>query len=80
MTPFAERRRLRRRTGALSAARSPRRQCDRRSGAEPYRNMVLNRVNESGMRLAVFKETYRWYVHPASDELFLVVEGVATGR
>jgi mannose-6-phosphate isomerase-like protein (cupin superfamily) len=42
---------------------------------EPYQNMVLNRVNESCLRLAVFNETYRWHVHPTSDELFLVVDG-----
>jgi mannose-6-phosphate isomerase-like protein (cupin superfamily) len=40
-----------------------------------YRNMVINRVNDSCLRLAVFDETYRWHVHPASDELFLVVDG-----
>jgi mannose-6-phosphate isomerase-like protein (cupin superfamily) len=42
---------------------------------ERYRNMVINRVNDSCLRLAVFDETYRWHLHPASDELFLVVDG-----
>lgn len=42
---------------------------------EEYRNQVLNRVNESCLRLAVFQGTYRWHVHPASDELFVVLEG-----
>ena len=41
-----------------------------------YRNMVINRVNDSCLRLAVFDEVYRWHVHPTSDELFLVVEGL----
>lgn len=41
-----------------------------------YRNMVINRVNDSCLRLAVFEETYRWHFHPTSDELFLVVEGL----
>ena len=27
---------------------------------EKYRNMVINRVNDSCLRLAVFDETYRW--------------------
>jgi mannose-6-phosphate isomerase-like protein (cupin superfamily) len=42
---------------------------------ERYRNMVVNRVNDSCLRLAVFDETYRWHFHPTSDELFLVVDG-----
>ena len=42
---------------------------------ERYRNMVINRVNDSCLRLAVFDETYRWHFHPTSDELFLVVDG-----
>ena len=42
---------------------------------ERYRNMVITRVNDSCLRLAVFEEAYRWHFHPTSDELFLVVEG-----
>jgi mannose-6-phosphate isomerase-like protein (cupin superfamily) len=42
---------------------------------ERYRNIVINRVNDSCLRLAVFEEAYRWHVHPTSDELFLVVDG-----
>ncbi|HEX7113633.1 MAG TPA: cupin domain-containing protein [Steroidobacter sp.] len=42
---------------------------------EPYRNMVINRVNDSCLRLAVFEEAYRWHYHPTSDELFIVVSG-----
>ncbi len=42
---------------------------------EEYRNQVLNRVNDSCLRLAVFQGAYRWHVHPASDELFVVLEG-----
>lgn len=41
----------------------------------PYRNMVINRVNGSCLRLAVFEGDYRWHYHPGSDELFIVVEG-----
>jgi len=37
--------------------------------------MVISRVNDSCLRLAVFEETYRWHFHPASDELFIVVSG-----
>lgn len=46
-----------------------------RAVTEDYRNQVLNRVNESCLRLAVFQGKYRWHVHPASDELFIVLEG-----
>lgn len=46
-----------------------------RSVTEEYRNQVLNRVNDSCLRLAVFQGKYRWHVHPASDELFVVLEG-----
>ena len=42
---------------------------------EEYRNQVLNRVNDSCLRLSVFQGKYRWHVHPASDELFVVLEG-----
>jgi mannose-6-phosphate isomerase-like protein (cupin superfamily) len=42
---------------------------------EPYRNMVISRVNDSCLRLAVFDEVYRWHYHPTSDELFVVVSG-----
>ena len=42
---------------------------------EDYRNQVLNRVNDSCLRLAVFEGKYRWHVHPATDELFVVLEG-----
>jgi mannose-6-phosphate isomerase-like protein (cupin superfamily) len=42
---------------------------------ESYRNTVINRVNDSCLRLAVFEEAYRWHYHPTSDELFVVVEG-----
>ena len=42
---------------------------------ENYRNMVINRVNDSCLRLAVFEEAYRWHYHPTSDELFVVVDG-----
>lgn len=41
----------------------------------PYRNMVINQVNDSYLRLAVFEGDYRWHYHPSSDELFIVVEG-----
>ena len=42
---------------------------------EPYRNMVISRVNNSCLRLAVFSEAYQWHRHPTSDELFIVAEG-----
>ena len=42
---------------------------------EPYRNMVISKVNNSCLRLAVFSEEYLWHHHPTTDELFIVVEG-----
>ena len=41
----------------------------------PYRNVVINRVNESCLRLSAFEGDYRWHLHPDSDELFVVVGG-----
>src|SRR3954462_5908449 len=41
----------------------------------PYRNVVINRVNESCLRLAAFEVEYKWHFHPDSDELFIVVDG-----
>ncbi len=40
-----------------------------------YRNVVINRVNESCLRLSAFEGNYRWHLHPGSDELFVVVDG-----
>ena len=42
---------------------------------DSYRNIVINRVNGSCLRLSVMREGYRWHYHPKSDELFLVVDG-----
>lgn len=41
----------------------------------PYRNVVINGVNDSCLRLATFEGDYRWHFHPDSDELFVVVDG-----
>lgn len=42
---------------------------------DSYRNIVLNQVNGSCLRLSVMNEACRWHYHPKSDELFLVVDG-----
>jgi mannose-6-phosphate isomerase-like protein (cupin superfamily) len=42
---------------------------------ESYRNMVIQRVNDSCLRLSVFEGDYRWHYHPTSDELFIVLGG-----
>jgi mannose-6-phosphate isomerase-like protein (cupin superfamily) len=42
---------------------------------EQHQNFVVNTVNTSCLRLAVFTGEYPWHVHPTSDELFMVVEG-----
>jgi len=46
-----------------------------RAVTEPYRNQVMNRINGSCLRLAVFEGPYRWHRHPKSDEIFIVLEG-----
>lgn len=43
--------------------------------SEAYRNQVLFDINGECMRLSVFEGEYRWHLHPATDELFLVVAG-----
>jgi mannose-6-phosphate isomerase-like protein (cupin superfamily) len=48
---------------------------EQRAVTEGYRNVVLSRVNSTGVRLAVFEGEYRWHRHPSSDECFVVVEG-----
>lgn len=45
------------------------------ASTEAYRNVVINRVNESCLRLSAFEGDYRWHFHPGSDELFVVVDG-----
>ena len=45
------------------------------ASTESYRNVVVNRVNESCLRLATFEGEYRWHFHPDSDEMFVVVDG-----
>jgi mannose-6-phosphate isomerase-like protein (cupin superfamily) len=42
---------------------------------QQYKNIVLNQVNHSCLRLAVIQGEYPWHYHPHSDELFLVMEG-----
>jgi len=46
-----------------------------RAVTESYRNTVISKVNDSCLRLAVFDEDYLWHRHPASDELFIVIDG-----
>ncbi len=46
-----------------------------RAITEKYRNVVISKVNDGCLRLAVFEEDYLWHHHPASDELFIVIEG-----
>src|SRR5690242_3106637 len=42
---------------------------------DQYKNFVVNSVNDSCIRMAVMAGTYPWHFHPASDELFMVLEG-----
>ncbi len=46
-----------------------------RAITEKYRNVVISKVNDGCLRLAVFEEDYLWHHHPTSDELFIVIEG-----
>lgn len=48
---------------------------DGAASTSSYRNVVVNRVNESCLRLSAFEGEYRWHSHPGSDELFIVVDG-----
>jgi mannose-6-phosphate isomerase-like protein (cupin superfamily) len=45
------------------------------ASTETYRNVVINQVNESCLRLSTFEGNYPWHFHPGSDELFVVVDG-----
>jgi mannose-6-phosphate isomerase-like protein (cupin superfamily) len=42
---------------------------------QPYKNFVLNRVNDHCVRMAVMVGEYQWHYHPHSDETFIVLEG-----
>lgn len=42
---------------------------------DQYKNFVVNSVNDSCLRMAVMTGSYPWHFHPASDELFMVLEG-----
>lgn len=41
---------------------------------EAYKNFIVDEVNESCLRLAVFSGEFKWHYHN-SDELFIVLEG-----
>lgn len=45
------------------------------ASTDVYRNVVINLVNESCLRLSTFEGHYPWHFHPDSDELFVVVDG-----
>ena len=42
---------------------------------EPYKNIVMETINEDVMRLGVSSSIYNWHRHPNSDELFMGIEG-----
>ena len=42
---------------------------------DQHKNFIVNHVNGSCLRLAVLTGEYPWHFHPASDELFMVLEG-----
>lgn len=45
------------------------------ASTDPYRNVVVNQVDESCLRLSAFEGDYAWHFHPGADELFVVVDG-----
>src|SRR5436853_4444934 len=42
---------------------------------EPWFNQTLTTVNDSLVRLGIFKGEFHWHKHDDQDELFLVLEG-----
>lgn len=40
-----------------------------------HENFIVNYVNDSCLHLAVLIGVYPWHFHPASDELFMILEG-----
>jgi len=40
-----------------------------------YDNRVVAEINDHVVRLSVMTEPFYWHSHPASDEMFLVLEG-----
>jgi mannose-6-phosphate isomerase-like protein (cupin superfamily) len=42
---------------------------------EIYKNLIINQVNDSCLRMAVFTGEYPWHFHASSDEMFMVLEG-----
>jgi len=42
---------------------------------EPWFNQTLTTVNDSVVRLGIFKGEFHWHKHDEQDEMFLVLEG-----
>ncbi len=42
---------------------------------EPWFNQTLTHVNDSIVRLGIFRGEYHWHRHAREDEFFLVLEG-----
>ena len=40
-----------------------------------HENFIVNKINDSCLRLAVNEGEYPWHYHSNSDELFMVLEG-----
>lgn len=45
------------------------------SVTEKYKNLVIEKCNDSCLRMSVNNGVYSWHHHPNSDELFIVIEG-----
>lgn len=43
---------------------------------EPWFNQTLTTVNDSLVRLGLFKGEFHWHKHDAEDEFFLVLDGL----
>jgi mannose-6-phosphate isomerase-like protein (cupin superfamily) len=42
---------------------------------EPWFNQTLTTVNDSVVRMGIFKGEFHWHKHDAEDEMFFVLEG-----
>ncbi len=45
------------------------------SVTERYKNFIVEKTNNSCLRMSVNQGLYDWHVHDNSDELFIVIEG-----
>ncbi|MEB2775395.1 cupin domain-containing protein [Algoriphagus sp. D3-2-R+10] len=42
---------------------------------DPYKNFILDTINDHCLRIAIMNGDYKWHYHENTDELFIVLEG-----